>query len=188
MPNPPAFLVDADAVIHLHSLGLVDVLCQSLQAGKLALHCTRYVWEQELSALSATRASLVQAGLQVHTVAPNSAAGETFKKMMRDRGNPGRNSKGENQLVAFARHAGFPITLVARDDGARRLAGSRGVRALDLAEWLCELVCRGALQEEVVQEHLRPWDNPYAGNGRPKDFDGFDSLLEKWRAREGIEA
>jgi hypothetical protein len=183
VPSTAAFLFDADSIIHLHSLGLIDALCSALQAGKLEAHCTHYVWEQELSNLRAVRDRLTSAGLQVHTLLPKSPAGQTFKSMLQERGNPGRNSKGEHQLVAFARHAAVSLTLVARDEGARKLASSHHIATMDVATFICELVCLEALPEAVAREALAPWDNPQAGNGRPKGYAGFDSMLASWRSK-----
>jgi hypothetical protein len=136
VPSKAAFLPDADSIINLHSLGLIDALCSALQAGIIEAHCTNYVWEHELAHLQVIRGRLTSVGLQVHTLAPSSPAGQTFKQMLRERGNLGRNSKGENQLVAFARHAGFSVTLVARDEGARRIASDHHIPAMDIATFL----------------------------------------------------
>lgn len=183
MPGSPAFLLDADSVIHMHSLGLIDALCSALQAKVIEAHCTRYVWEHELASLRPVRDRLVSAGLAVHTLAPKSSAGEMFKRMLRDRGNPGRNSKGEHELIAFAKHAGTLITLVARDEGARSVAASHGLPVMDVAAFICELVCLGALAEAVAREAVAPWDNPQAGNGRPRGYAGFDVMMTSWRSR-----
>ena len=183
MPGSVAFLLDADSVIHLHSLWLIDALCSALQARVIEAHCTRYVWEHELANLRAVRDRLASAGVTVHALTPRSPAGETFKRMLRERGSLGRNSKGEHELIAFAQHAGIPITLVARDDGARGVAASHGISAMDVATFICELVCLGALAEAVARDAVAPWDNPQAGNGRPRGYGGFDAMMAAWRAR-----
>ncbi|WP_143177304.1 hypothetical protein [Cystobacter ferrugineus] len=183
MSSTAAFLLDADSVIHLHSLGLIDAICAALQLGMIEVHCTRYVWEQELTHLRSVRERLVSAGLQVHVLTPKEPAGQTFKQMLRERGNPGRNSKGENELIAFARHAKSSITLVARDDGARSVASSHRIQSMDVAAFICELVCLDALPEAVARDALAPWDSPHAGNGRPKGYNGFDPMLATWRSK-----
>ncbi|WP_167594393.1 hypothetical protein [Corallococcus coralloides] len=183
MSSTTAFLLDADSIIHLHSLGLIESLCSALQAKQIEAHCTRYVWEHELSTLQAVRARLTAAGLQVHTLQPQSPAGKAFKQLLKERGNPGRNSKGEHELIAFAQHEPVSITLVARDDGARKVASSYRISAIDIATFICELMALGALTESAAREATSCWDNPQAGNGRPKGYAGFDSLLTSWRSR-----
>lgn len=181
MTGQPEYLLDADAVINLHSLGLIDALCTALRAGVIVAHCTRYVWNVELNALPGVRKALEEAGMQVHPIDPKSPAGETFRRMLRERGNLGRNSKGENELVAFAQHSTTLLTLVARDAGARRMAEASNVASLDLCQFVCELVVRSAIDEAVALEALSVWENPHAGNGRPRDFVSFSDALARRR-------
>lgn len=179
----PAFLLDADAVIHLHSLSLIDAVEAALRAGRIELHCTQYVWEHELVHLREVRERLVAAGLTVHQVGFGSPAGALFRQLLKERGNPGRSSRGEVQLVAFAAHAGFRLSLVAQDAGARALGGKHGIESLDLAGFLCELVLLEAVERGLVEQRLVVWENPGAGNGRPRGWDGFARYFDRWRHR-----
>ncbi len=172
MLDEPAYLLDADTVIDLHSLGLIDALSAGLTTKAVVACCTRYVWEHELSALEPVRRKLERAGLAVHEVAPKSPAGVTFRDLLKERGNPGRSSRGELNLIAFATHHDQPLALVARDEGARRAASRHGLPAIDLGDFICDLVLLGCLVPGSAREAVACWDLPDAGNGRPRGFAG----------------
>lgn len=169
-----AFVMDADAVICLHSLSLLRLIAER---GAPKLIITEFVARHELCALAALLSPMERSG-QV-SVRPLSARDPNFKRFRRDGAD-----KGEAEIVAW--YLQSPSTdrprFISNDRKARTLARAEGVPQGDLLDLVIALLERGILTMIEAEEKLAPWRDPGQQRCRPPSFTTLPHALEQRRA------
>ena len=141
-----AFVMDADAVICLHSLSLLRLIAER---GAPQLIITEFVARHELCALAALLSPMERSG-QV-SVRPLSARDPNFKRFRRDGAD-----KGEAEIIAWylqSPSSGRP-RFISNDRKARTLARAEGIHIKedpDLVGLLAKLDVDTTIPEELYK-------------------------------------
>jgi len=169
------YLFDADALICLRSLALVERLCSSERFPRPAV-ITQYVARHELSAIDGQIRELEAAGLvRVESIL---AKDPDFRRLRQ-----GGVDKGEAEAISWAmaqppeRRPAF----ISLDRKGRATARENGVSAGDVMDLLVDLIEQSVLTTEEARERVAPWDDRRQQRGRPSDFKTFDEMLDRRR-------
>lgn len=167
----PAFVVDADAFICLHSLSVLSLMA-SREVPKL--YITEYVARHELCALATLVSAMESSGRL--TIPPLAARDANFKRFRRDGAD-----KGESESVAWCLQTERDERprFISNDRRARTLASSADVPFGDLLDFIIALLDAGTITTAEAEEKLAPWRDPGQQRCRPAGFTSLTDALAK---------
>lgn len=168
-------LFDADAFLAMRALRFLD--CVRVQSvGQPLLHMTEFIARHELSTIRELLTSLERSGqLEVHPVAVRTPAWERFRALKQTM------DKGEAEAIAWLLEQPREERLhfVSLDRAARDGAKAHRVVAIDLFEWMLDMVDDGAMPRTEAELLLVGWLDPEKQFGRPRDYIGFLETARK---------
>lgn len=162
-------LLDADAVLCLHSLQLLERVVPLLASVRRVV-LTEYVARRELNALSARIGALLDAGhVSIEPLMKGTPAATRYRELQRS------HDKGESECVAWALEVEPRPLFVTRDQGATRLAEAHGVPVTDVMGAVVEACETAGLSRDVARSALALWDDKEQQRCRPSPYHGFDA-------------
>jgi hypothetical protein len=167
------FLLDADAVLALRSLSVLDLLLELARQKKLSLSLMEWVRDHELSDLRPFLDGKPE--LSIERIVKGTPSWDTQRKMRKE----GKADKGEIEAIAWAttQKDTKDIRFVSVDSRARHFASANHLTPLDVRDLCCDLVIGGMVEEATMAQRLVPWDERTTGMGKPPDYRGLGREL-----------